>query len=227
MNKDQREYVLGQLDKMAEELESVSDVAKRAELRGMYIELFIDLCTVSNMSGAVHEEQLVDDEPVEDAMEEEVFEDADELVEEPESVTAETEAVVEEPAEEESKVYDSEDIFEDAEEVRVVLNDDEEEVDITEIYNKLVAEGLDSDSADSIGLFLTEQQAMDAYNNDYAHMAHGFPRAYAAYLGTAYTNDQLLAYILDFSGLDIGALKSPTEFIDDENAEAIFDFINQ
>lgn len=227
MNKDQREYVLGQLDKMAEELESVSDVAKRAELRGMYIELFIDLCTVSNMSGAVHEEQLVDDEPVEDAMEEEVFEDADEVVEEPESVTAETEAVVEEPAEEESKVYDSEDIFEDAEEVRVVLNDDEEEVDITEIYNKLVAEGLDSDSADSIGLFLTEQQAMDAYNNDYAYMAHGFPRAYAAYLGTAYTNDQLLAYILDFSGLDIGALKSPTEFIDDENAEAIFDFINQ
>ena len=227
MNKDQREYVLGQLDKMAEELESVSDVAKRAELRGMYIELFIDLCTVSNMSGAVHEEQLVDDEPVEDAMEEEVFEDADEVVEEPESVTAETEAVVEEPVEEESKVYDSEDIFEDAEEVRVVLNDDEEEVDITEIYNKLVAEGLDSDSADSIGLFLTEQQAMDAYNNDYAYMAHGFPRAYAAYLGTAYTNDQLLAYILDFSGLDIGALKSPTEFIDDENAEAIFDFINQ
>ena len=228
MNKDQREYVLGQLDKMAEELESVSDVAKRAELRGMYIELFIDLCTVSNMSGAVHEEQLVDDEPVEDAMEEEVFEDADEVVEEPESVTAETEAVVEEPAEEEeSKVYDSEDIFEDAEEVRVVLNDDEEEVDITEIYNKLVAEGLDSDSADSIGLFLTEQQAMKAYNEDYAYMAHGFPRAYAAYLGTAYTNDQLLAYILDFSGLDIGALKSPTEFIDDENAEAIFDFINQ
>lgn len=228
MNKDQREYVLGQLDKMAEELESVSDVAKRAELRGMYIELFIDLCTVSNMSGAVHEEQLVDDEPVEDAIEEEVFEEADEVVEEPESVTAETEAVVEEPTEEEeSKVYDSEDIFEDAEEVRVVLNDDEEEVDITEIYNKLVAEGLDSDSADSIGLFLTEQQAMKAYNEDYAYMAHGFPRAYAAYLGTAYTNDQLLAYILDFSGLDIGALKSPTEFIDDENAEAIFDFINQ
>ena len=222
MNKDQREYVLGQLDKMAEELENVSDVAKRAELRGMYIELFIDLCTVSNMSGTVHEEQLVDDEPVEDAMEEEVFEDAEEVVEEPESVTAETEAVVEE-----SKVYESEEIFEDAEEVRIVLNDDEEEVDITEIYNKLVSEGLDSDSADSIGLFLTEQQAMDAYNNDYAYMSHGFPRAYAAYLGTAYTNDQLLAYILDFSGLDIGALKSPTEFIDDENAEAIFDFINQ
>lgn len=231
MNKDQRDYVLGQLDKMAEELESVSDVAKRAELRGKYIELFIDLCTVSNMSGAVHEEQLVDDEEpiVEDveeveevAEEEDVLEDA-EVVEEPASVTAETEAVVEE----QGQVYESEDIFEDAEEVRIVLNDDEEEVDITEIYNKLVAEGLDSDSADSIGLFLTEQQAMKAYNEDYAYMAHGFPRAYAAYLGTAYTNDQLLAYILDFSGLDIGALKSPTEFIDDENAEAIFDFINQ
>lgn len=222
MNKDQREYVLGQLDKMAEELESVSDVAKRAELRGMYIELFIDLCTVSNMSGAVHEEQLVDDEPI---VEEEVFEEEDAVVEEPESVVAETEAVLEE--EKEPKVYESEDIFEDAEEVRIVLNEDEEEVDITEIYNKLVAEGLDSDSADSIGLFLTEQQAMKAYNEDYAYMAHGFPRAYAAYLGTAYTNDQLLAYILDFSGLDIGALKSPTDFIDDENAEAIFDFINQ
>ena len=110
MNKDQREYVLGQLDKMAEELESVSDVAKRAELRGMYIELFIDLCTVSNMSGAVHEEQLVDDEPI---VEEEVFEEEDAVVEEPESVVAETEAVLEE--EKEPKVYESEDIFEDAE----------------------------------------------------------------------------------------------------------------
>ena len=225
MNKDQRDYVLGQLDKMAEELESVSDVAKRAELRGMYIELFIDLCTVSNMSGAVHEEQLVDDEPIVEEEVEEVFEEEDAVIEEPESVVAETEAVLEE--EKEPKVYESEDIFEDAEEVRIVLNEDEEEVDITEIYNKLVAEGLDSDSADSIGLFLTEQQAMKAYNEDYAYMAHGFPRAYAAYLGTAYTNDQLLAYILDFSGLDIGALKSPTDFIDDENAEAIFDFINQ
>ena len=225
MNKDQRDYVLGQLDKMAEELESVSDVAKRAELRGMYIELFIDLCTVSNMSGAVHEEQLVDDEPIVEEEVEEVFEEEDAVIEEPESVVAETEAVLEE--EKEPKVYESEDIFEDAEEVRIVLNEDEEEVDITEIYNKLVAEGLDSDSADSIGLFLTEQQAMKAYNEDYAYMAHGFPRAYAAYLGTAYTNDQLLAYILDFSGLDIGALQYPTEFIDDENAEAIFDFINQ
>ena len=216
MNKDQRDYVLGQLDKMAEELESVNDVAKRAELRGMYIELFIDLCTVSNIPVAVHEEQEAEPEVVEK-----------EVAKEPESVTAETEAVVEEESVVEQKVYDSEDIFEDAEEVRIVLNEDEDEIDITEIYNKLVSEGLDSDFADSIGLFLVEQDALDAYNNKFNYMAHGLPRAYAAYLGTAYTEDQLMAYILDFSGLDIGSLSSVTEFIDDENAEAIFDFINQ
>ena len=217
MNKDQRDYVLGQLDKMAEELESVNDIAKRAELRGMYIELFIDLCTVSNIPVAVHEEQeaepVVDEEP-------EVVEE--EVVEEPESVTAETEAVVEP----QSNVKNADEIFEDAEEVRVVLNEDEEEVDITEAYNRLRGDGLDEETADSIGLFLTEYASLEAYDK-FNYMQSGYPRMFAAYMGHALTDEQLLAYIIDFSGLDIGALEKPSDFIDEENAEALYDFIFQ
>lgn len=216
MNKDQRKYVLEQLDKMSEELESIEDVAKRAEVRGKYIELFIDMCTVSNIAGPVEEDLVEEEEPiVEDKPEVE-----DEVIEEPESVTAETEAVVD-------NVKNADDIFdEDAEEVRVVLNENEEEVDITEIYNKLRADGLDEETADCIGLFLVETEAVEAYDK-YNYMAAGFPRMYAAYMSTALTDQQLLAYIIEFSGLEVGALEKPSDFIDEENAEAIYDFIFQ
>lgn len=216
MNKDQRKYVLEQLDKMSEELESIEDVAKRAEVRGKYIELFIDMCTVSNIAGPVEEDLVEEEEPiVEDEPEVE-----DEVIEEPESVTAETEAVVD-------NVKNADDIFdEDAEEVRVVLNENEEEVDITEIYNKLRADGLDEETADCIGLFLVETEAVEAYDK-YNYMAAGFPRMYAAYMSTALTDQQLLAYIIEFSGLEVGALEKPSDFIDEENAEAIYDFIFQ
>ena len=206
MNKDQRRYVLEQLDKMSEELESIEDVAKRAEVRGKYIELFIDMCTVSNIAGPVEEDLVEEEEPI--------------VEDEPESVTAETEAVVD-------NVKNADDIFdEDAEEVRVVLNENEEEVDITEIYNKLRADGLDEETADCIGLFLVETEAVEAYDK-YNYMAAGFPRMYAAYMSTALTDQQLLAYIIEFSGLEIGALEKPSDFIDEENAEAIYDFIFQ
>ena len=216
MNKDQRKYVLEQLDKMSEELESIEDVAKRAEVRGKYIELFIDMCTVSNIAGPVEEDLVEEEEPiVEDEPEVE-----DEVIEEPESVTAETEAVVD-------NVKNADDIFdEDAEEVRVVLNENEEEVDITEIYNKLRADGLDEETADCIGLFLVETEAIEAYDK-YNYMAAGFPRMYAAYMSTALTDQQLLAYIIEFSVLEVGALEKPSDFIDEENAEAIYDFIFQ
>ena len=58
MNKKQHEYIISQLDKMQEELESVEDAAKRAELRGKYIELFIDLSTISNIQLEVDDEEL-------------------------------------------------------------------------------------------------------------------------------------------------------------------------
>ena len=123
MTKEQKDYVVSQLDKMAEELESVDDVAERAKLRGKYIELFIDLCTVTNtVISAPVEEDLIDEEPIEE----------DDVIEEPESVTAETEAVVQEVEEKVDNVKNADEIFEDAEVVRTVLNDDEEEVDITE-----------------------------------------------------------------------------------------------
>ena len=204
MNKKQHEYIISQLDKMQEELESVEDAAKRAELRGKYIELFIDLSTISNI-------QLeVDDEEPEEA------------VEEPESVTAETEAVVEEPKEE-----PEEEGFDDAEVVRSVINEDGEEVDITDAFNALRKEGMDEDFSDSIGLFLTECEGLDAYMNKFKYMEHGIPRACAAQLAAILTEQQLQAYIIDFSGLELGAIENSTDFIDDANAEELFDFIRK
>ena len=205
MNKKQHEYIISQLDKMQEELESVEDAAKRAELRGKYIELFIDLSTISDI-------QLeVDDEEPEE-----------EVAEEPKSVTAETEAVVEEPKEE-----PEEEGFDDAEVLRSVINEDGEEVDITDAFNALRKEGMDEDFSDSIGLFLTECEGLDAYMNKFSYMEHGIPRACAAQLAAILTEQQLQAYIIDFSGLDLGAIESSTDFIDDANAEELFDFIRK
>ena len=205
MNKKQHEYIISQLDKMQEELESVEDAAKRAELRGKYIELFIDLSTISNI-----QLEIDDEEP-------------EEVVEEPESVTAETEAVVEEPKEE----PEEEEGFDDAEVLRSVINEDGEEVDITDAFNALRKEGMDEDFSDSIGLFLTECEGLDAYMNKFSYMEHGIPRACAAQLAAILTEQQLQAYIIDFSGLELGAIESSTDFIDDANAEELFDFIRK
>ncbi len=210
MNSEQKNYILSQLDRMSEELEAVEDVAKRAELRGKYTELFIDMCTVSNMDDVVHDDQ---EDPI-----------TEDTLEEPESVAAETESVLEE---EPTNVINGTDIFEDAEEVRVVLNQDEEEVDITEIYNILRAAELDEETADSIGLFLIEQEAVECYNNKFSYMQHGLPRAYAAYLGTQLEEQQLIAYIVDFSGLPLASVEKSTDFITEENAEELFDFVCQ
>ena len=205
MNKKQHEYIISQLDKMQEELESVEDAAKRAELRGKYIELFIDLSTINNI-----QLEIDDEEP-------------EEVAEEPESVTAETEAVVEEPKEE----PEEEEGFDDAEVLRSVINEDGEEVDITDAFNALRKEGMDEDFSDSIGLFLTECEGLDAYMNKFSYMEHGIPRACAAQLAAILTEQQLQAYIIDFSGLDLGAIESSTDFIDDANAEELFDFIRK
>ena len=207
MNKKQHEYIISQLDKMQEELESVEDAAKRAELRGKYIELFIDLSTISNI-----QLEIDDEEPEE------------EVAEEPESVTAETEAVVEEPPKEEPE---EEEGFDDAEVLRSVINEDGEEVDITDAFNALRKEGMDEDFSDSIGLFLTECEGLDAYMNKFKYMEHGIPRACAAQLAAILTEQQLQAYIIDFSGLELGAIESSTDFIDDANAEELFDFIRK
>ena len=207
MNKKQHEYIISQLDKMQEELESVEDAAKRAELRGKYIELFIDLSTISNI-----QLEIDDEEPEE------------EVAEEPESVTAETEAVVEEPPKEEPE---EEEGFDDAEVLRSVINEDGEEVDITDAFNALRKEGMDEDFSDSIGLFLTECEGLDAYMNKFSYMEHGIPRACAAQLAAILTEQQLQAYIIDFSGLDLGAIENSTDFIDDANAEELFDFIRK
>ena len=78
MTKEQKDYIVSQLDKMAEELESVDDVAERASLRGKYIELFIDLCTVANtVTSAPIEEDLIDEEPIE---EDDYFKHYDEMI---------------------------------------------------------------------------------------------------------------------------------------------------
>ena len=206
MNKKQHEYIISQLDKMQEELESVEDAAKRAELRGKYIELFIDLSTISNI-----QLEIDDEEPEE------------EVAEEPESVTAETEAVVEKPKEE----PEEEEGFDDAEVLRSVINEDGEEVDITDAFNALRKEGMDEDFSDSIGLFLTECEGLDAYMNKFKYMEHGIPRACAAQLAAILTEQQLQAYIIDFSGLELGAIENSTDFIDDANAEELFDFIRK
>lgn len=212
MTKEQKDYVVSQLDKMAEELESVDDIAERAKLRGKYIELFIDLCTIANtVISAPVEEDLIDEEPIQE----------DDVIEEPESVTAETEAVVQEV----DNVKNADEIFEDAEVVRTVLNDDEEEVDITEAYNALINDGADSDTADAIGLWLTEYECLEAYMNKFNYMEHGDPRAYAAYMGTVLKEQQLIAYIVDFSNLEIDAVEHSTDFINDANAEALFSFV--
>ena len=204
MNKKQYDYIISQLDKMQRELESVTDAGTRAQLRGKYIELFIDLSTISNI------QPEIDDEEHEEKVEG--------VAEEPESVTAETEAVVEEPEEEG---------FDDAEVLRSVINEDGEEVDITDAFNALIKDGMDEEFSDSIGLFLTECDGLDPYMNKFSYMEHGIPRACAAQLAAILTEQQLQAYIIDFSGLEIGAIESSTDFIDDANAEELFDFIRK
>ena len=205
MNKKQYDYIISQLDKMQRELESVTDAGTRAQLRGKYIELFIDLSTISNI------QPEIDDEEPEEKVEG--------VAKEPESVTAETEAVVEEPEEEET--------FDDAEVLRSVINEDGEEVDITDAFNALIKDGMDEEFSDSIGLFLTECDGLDPYMNKFSYMEHGIPRACAAQLAAILTEQQLQAYIIDFSGLDLGTIENSTDFIDDANAEELFDFIRK
>ena len=233
MNKEQLEYVKQQLDIMAEEVEAIKDVADRAEVRGQYIQLFIDMCAVSNQAGAVcvnPSDALLNDkakvqEPVEEELvEEEVLEEEEEpvAVEEPPHVTAETEAVL--PEQEEEEALEEEDPLGDAEIVKVVLNDDDEEVDITEIYSVLIKDGVAEEDAEMVGLFVTEYDSVDAYVNRFNYMQHGLGRAYAAYLATSLEDADLIAHIENFSSVKVA---SPEEFIDDENAEALFDFICQ
>lgn len=221
MNNKQREHILDQLDKMADEIERIEDVSKRAEVRGQYIGIFLDLCSMPMVSSS-------DDDDCEDII------DDEDIVEEPASVTADTDAVVEDITEEEPEeepaadnVVSGDQIFEDAEEVRVVLNQDDEEVDITEVFNKLVKDGVSEDEADSIGLFLTEYEAADQYFGTFNYMKHGLPRAYAAYIGTNLKEQQIIAYIVDFANLEIDAVEHATDFIEEDNAEALFDFIYQ
>ena len=233
MNKEQLEYVKQQLDIMAEEVEAIKDVADRAEVRGQYIQLFIDMCAVSNQAGTVcvnPSDALLNDkakvqEPVEEelAEEEEVLEEEEEeVVEEPPHVTAETEAVL--PEQEEEEALEEEDPLSDAEIVKVVLNDDDEEVDITEIYSVLIKDGVAEEDAEMVGLFVTEYDSVEAYVNRFNYMQHGLGRAYAAYLATSLEDADLIAHIENFSSVKVA---SPEEFIDDENAEALFDFICQ
>lgn len=231
MNKEQLEYVKQQLDIMAEEVEAIKDVADRAEVRGQYIQLFIDMCAVSNQAGAVcvnPSDALLNDkakvqEPVEEELvEEEVLEEEEEVVEEPPHVTAETEAVL--PEQEEDDALEEEDPLGDAEIVKVVLNDDDEEVDITEIYSVLIKDGVAEEDAEMVGLFVTEYDSVEAYVNRFNYMQHGLGRAYAAYLATSLEDADLIAHIENFSSVKVA---SPEEFIDDENAEALFDFICQ
>ena len=232
MNKEQLEYVKQQLDIMAEEVEAIKDVADRAEVRGQYIQLFIDMCAVSNQAGAVcvnPSDALLNDkakvqEPVEEELveEEEVLEEEEEVVEESPHVTAETEAVL--PEQEEEEALEEEDPLSDAEIVKVVLNDDDEEVDITEIYSVLIKDGVAEEDAEMVGLFVTEYDSVDAYVNKFNYMQHGLGRAYAAYLATSLEDADLIAHIENFSSVKVA---SPEEFIDDENAEALFDFICQ
>lgn len=231
MNKEQLEYVKQQLDIMAEEVEAIKDVADRAEVRGQYIQLFIDMCAVSNQAGAVcvnPSDALLNDkakvqEPVEEELvEEEVLEEEEEIVEEPAHVTAETEAVL--PEQEEDALEEEEDPLADAEIVKVVLNDDDEEVDITPMYTRLINAGIAEEDAEMIGLFVMEYDALDAYEQRFDYMKHSLARAYAAYLATALEDADLIAHIENFSSVKVA---SPEEFIDDENAEALFDFICQ
>lgn len=230
MNKEQLEYVKQQLDIMAEEIEAIKDVADRAEVRGQYIQLFIDMCAVSNQAGAVcvnPSDALLNDkakvqEPVEEELvEEEVLEEEEVVVEEPPHVTAETEAVL---PEQEEEALEEEDPLGDAEIVKVVLNDDDEEVDITEIYSVLIKDGVAEEDAEMVGLFVTEYDSVEAYVNRFNYMQHGLGRAYAAYLATSLEDADLIAHIENFSSVKVA---SPEEFIDDENAEALFDFICQ
>ena len=227
MNKQQLEYVKEQLDMMYEELEAIKDVAKKAEVRGQYIQLFIDMCAVSNPAGAVYEnpsDALVNDKAkVQEPVEEEVVEEEEEVLEEEQEEVVE-EVVEEEPVQEEDALEEDDDPLGDAEIVKVVLNDDDEEVDITPIYTRLVHAKVPEEDAEMIGLFVMEYDALDAYVGRFDYMKHSLARAYAAYLATSLEDADLIAHIENFSSVKVA---SPEEFIDDENAEALFDFICQ
>lgn len=225
MNKQQLEYVKEQLDMMYEELEAIKDVAKKAEVRGQYIQLFIDMCAVSNPTGAVYEnpsDALVNDKAKVQEPVEEVVEEEEEVLEEEQEVVEEV--VEEESVQEEDALEEDDDPLGDAEIVKVVLNDDDEEVDITPIYTRLIHAKVPEEDAEMIGLFVMEYDALDAYVGRFDYMKHSLARAYAAYLATSLEDADLIAHIENFSSVKVA---SPEEFIDDENAEALFDFICQ
>ena len=226
MNKQQLEYVKEQLDMMYEELEAIKDVAKKAEVRGQYIQLFIDMCAVSNQAGAVcvnpSDALLNDKAKVQEPVEEEVVEEEEEVLEEEQEVVEEV--VEEESVQEEDALEEDDDPLGDAEIVKVVLNDDDEEVDITPIYTRLIHAKVPEEDAEMIGLFVMEYDALDAYVGRFDYMKHSLARAYAAYLATSLEDADLIAHIENFSSVKVA---SPEEFIDDENAEALFDFICQ
>lgn len=215
MKKELYDFLADQLDKMGEELESVKDVAKKAELRSRYIGLFIQLdgAVTTNVGSASFDEgpESLEDDSAKESNDVEMEVDFT-----PKETTAETEAVLPEVEDED------EDPLEDAEEVCIVTNEEGEEVDITEAMTALKDSELDTEDKESIALYLTECACVLQYN-EFSTLQHGNDRACMAATLANLGVEDLTTYVLDFSGLE--KIDDVFEFITDENAEAIFNFI--
>lgn len=214
MKKELYDFLTEQLDTMGEELESVKDVAKKAELRSRYIGLFIQLdgAATTNVGSASFDEGP---ESLEDGAAKESNDVEMEIDFTPKETTAETEAVLPE-------VEEEEDPLQDAEEVCIVTNEDGEEIDITEAMAVLKDAKLDQEEKETIALYLTECACTLQYN-EFPMLKHGNDRACMAAALASLGVEDLTTYVLDFSGLE--KIDDVFEFITDENAEAIFNFI--
>lgn len=214
MIKDVYDHLVGQLDIMSEELNSVEDIAKRAELRGQYINLFISLdaaTTVTDVPVFENKPESLDDSNAKVIDESVLEEDIEEEIQDatPPEVTAETEAVLGDP-------------LADAEEVFVVKNEEGEDVDITEAMGLLKDSDLSQEEKESIALYITECACLLQYE-EFKHMKHGNDRACIAAALASLGLEELTNYVVELTNVPKDT--DIISFIDDENAETIFNFI--
>lgn len=197
-----------QLNIAEKEISEIKKVENRVEARMEYIKALIALEETGFQQTTTYDDLDDTNAKENDSIEEDIDDDLEPEATEPESVTSETDSVVEDP-------------LEDAEEVMIVENEDGEEVDITQAYNMLKNSGLDEETILTIGLYLTEYNCVLQYN-EFENLEHSYERAYMAYALGDLGLEELNKKVLEFTGLKKGDV---FKIVNNEIAEEVYNFI--
>lgn len=197
-----------QLNIAEKEISEIKKVESRVEARMEYIKALIALEETGFQQTTTYDDLDDTNAKENDSIEEDIDDDLEPEATEPESVTSETDSVVEDP-------------LEDAEEVMIVENEDGEEVDITQAYNMLKNSGLDEETILTIGLYLTEYNCVLQYN-EFENLEHSYERAYMAYALGDLGLEELNKKVLEFTGLKKGDV---FKIVNNEIAEEVYNFI--